>query len=60
MLLSWLRGRQEARRLAQADAEGGEAYGEARLRERDVVLPDGTTSAGRTRRIGAASRACRR
>ncbi len=27
---------------------GGEAYGEARRRERDVVLPDGTTHSGRT------------
>ena len=27
---------------------GAEAYGEARQRERDVVLPDGTTHAGRT------------
>ena len=41
-------------RLAQADAEalirdhGADAYGEARWRERDVVLPDGTTHAGRT------------
>jgi hypothetical protein len=37
---------------AQADAEtlfrdyGGEAYREARPRERDTVLPDGTTFAG--------------
>jgi|SRR5208282_2557833 len=50
----WLRGRQQAERLAQADAEAlirdhdAEAYGEARRRERDVVLPDGTTHAGRT------------
>jgi hypothetical protein len=54
MMLRWLRRRQEGRRLAQADAEalirdhGGEAYGEARRRERDVILPDGTTHAGRT------------
>ena len=40
--------------LAQADAEalirdhGAEAYSEARRRERDVILPDGTTHAGRT------------
>ena len=40
--------------MAQADAEalirdhGGEAYSEARQRERDVILPDGTTHAGRT------------
>jgi hypothetical protein len=54
-MLRWLRRRQEARRLAQADAEalmirdhGAEAYGEARQRERDVILPDGTTHAGRT------------
>ena len=53
-MLQWLRRRQEARRLAQVDAEalirdhGGEAYGEARQRERDVILPDGTTHAGRT------------
>jgi hypothetical protein len=44
-MLQWLRRRQEARRLAQADAEalkirdhGAEAYGEARERERDVIL----------------------
>ena len=53
-MLQWLRRRQAAERLAQADAEalirdhGGEAYGEARQRERDVVLLDGTTHAGRT------------
>jgi hypothetical protein len=53
-MLQWLRRRQAARRLAQADAEalirdhGAEAYGEARQRERDVILPDGTTHAGRT------------
>jgi hypothetical protein len=47
-LRMWLRSRQLAARLAQADAEalirdlGGEAYYEARRRERDVVLPDGT------------------
>src|SRR5208283_4800412 len=46
--------RQQAERLAQADAEalirdhGDEAYSEARQRERDVILPDGTTHAGRT------------
>ena len=40
--------------LAQVDAEalirdhGAEAYSEARQRERDVILPDGTTHAGRT------------
>ena len=27
---------------------GAEAYSEARQRERDVILPDGTTHAGRT------------
>ena len=53
MMLQWLRGRQQARWLAQADAEalnvnGAKAYGEARERERDMVLPDGTTHAGRT------------
>ena len=48
------RRRQEARRLAQVDAEalirgqGGEADEEARQREHDVILPDGTTHAGRT------------
>ena len=60
-MLSWLRNRrervkrrQQAERLAQADAEalirdhGDEAYSEARQRERDVILPDGTTHAGRT------------
>ena len=60
-MLSWLRNRREraerrrqAERLAQADAEalirdhGAEAYGEARQRERDVILADGTTHAGRT------------
>jgi hypothetical protein len=53
-MLQWLRRRQAARRLAQADAEalirdhGAEGYGEARQRERDVILPDGTTHAGRT------------
>ncbi len=53
MMLQWVRRRQEARRLAQADAEalvrghGADAYAEARWRERDVILPDGTTHAGR-------------
>ena len=56
MILQWLRRRQEARRLAQADAEalirdyGAAAYREARERERDVILQDGTTHAGRTGR----------
>src|SRR5271166_5336853 len=53
-LLQWLRRRRQTERRAQADAEalirdhGGEAYSEARQRERDVILPDGTTHAGRT------------
>jgi hypothetical protein len=53
-MLRWFRRRQEAHRLAQADAEalirdhGAEAYREARERERDVILTDGTTHAGRT------------
>ena len=53
-MLRWHRRRQDACRLPQADAEalirdhGAEAYGEARQRERDVILPDGTTHAGRT------------
>jgi len=54
-MLRWIHRRQDARRLAQADAEasflrdhGAEAYGEARQRERDVVLPSGATHAGRT------------
>ncbi len=52
-------------RQAQADAEAlirdhdAEAYGEARERERDVVLPDGTTHAGRTPGALAVSRAHR-
>ena len=50
-MLRWLRRRQGWRK---ADAEalirdhGAEAYGEARQRERDVILPDGTTHAGQT------------
>ena len=55
MMRHWLRRRQEAYRLALADAEarsirdhGAKAYREARQRERDVILPDGTTHAGRT------------
>jgi hypothetical protein len=53
-MLQRLRRRQDARRVAQADAEalirdhGAEAYREARQCERDVVLPDGTTHADRT------------
>ena len=52
--VQWLRHRRAAERLAQADAwalirdHGGYAYGEARARECDVVLPNGTTHAGRT------------
>ena len=54
MMLRCLRRRQETCRLAQADAETlirdhhAEAYAEARRRECNVVLPDGTTHAGRT------------
>ncbi len=53
-MLRWLRRRRQAERLEQADAEvlikdhGVEAYVEAWERERDVILPDGTTHAGRT------------
>jgi hypothetical protein len=53
-MLQWFRRRRQAERLAQADAEalirdhGAEAYGQARWRERDVILPDGSTHAGRT------------
>ena len=53
-MILWLRRRWEAARLANADAEalirdhGGAAYWEARRRERDVILPDGTTHQGRT------------
>ena len=53
-IVLWFRRRREAARLAIADAEalirdhGGAAYWEARRRERDVVLPDGTTHQGRT------------
>ena len=53
-MLQCFQRRRQAERLAQADAEalirdqGGEAYGEARQRQRDMVLPDGTTQAGRT------------
>jgi 1-acyl-sn-glycerol-3-phosphate acyltransferase len=54
MMLRWLRRRQDGGRLAQTDAEalirdyGAEACRKARERERDVILPDGTTHAGRT------------
>ena len=53
-MLRSLRRRRQAEWLAHADAEalvrdhGAEAYREARERERDVILPDGTTHAGRT------------
>ena len=53
-MFQWLRRRREARRLANADANalirdhGPQAYLEARRRERDVILPDGTTHQGRT------------
>jgi|SRR5271163_1663123 len=53
-MLTSFRRRRLAARPAQADADalidghGAEAYSEARRRERDVVLPDGTTHAGRT------------
>ena len=53
-MLRWFRHCLEAERLAQADAEalfrdhGGGAYEEARRRQRDVILPDGTTHAGQT------------
>ena len=49
----WFRRRREATRLVDADAEalirdhGDEAYWEARRREHDVILPDGTTRHGR-------------
>jgi hypothetical protein len=51
-IVLWFRRRREAARLANADAEtlirdhGGAAYWEARRRERDVILPDGTTHQG--------------
>ena len=53
-IVLWVRRRREAARLVNADAEalirdhGGAAYWEARRRERDVILPDGTTHRGRT------------
>ena len=37
-----------SRRRGPGRDHGGEAYGEARQRERDVILPDGTTHGGRT------------
>ena len=55
MIIPWLHRRREAARLEKADAEalirdhGGAAYWEARRRERDAILPDGTTHQGRTR-----------
>jgi hypothetical protein len=53
VIVEWFRRRRETAQLVQADAEalirdhGQEAYAEARRRERDVVLPDGTTHQGR-------------
>ena len=52
-IVLWFRRRREAARLVNADAEapihhGGSAYWEARRRERDVILPDGTTHQGHT------------
>ena len=53
-IVLWFRRRREGARLVNAAAEalirdhGGAAYREARRRERDVVLPDGTTHQGRT------------
>jgi hypothetical protein len=53
-IVLWFRRRREAALLVGADAEalirdhGGAAYWEARRRERDVILPDGTTHHGRT------------
>ena len=61
-MLQWLRRRRQAARLAQSDAEalirdhGAEAYSEARHRERDVVLSDGTTMADGRLRTGGVSR----
>jgi hypothetical protein len=63
-MLQWLRHREKARRLVQADAEalpplrdhGTEAYGEARQRERDMVLPTGRFTLGGASRFRRASR----
>lgn len=62
-ILQWLRRHQDARRLAKVDAAAHVSaitvptLWEAPQRERDVVLPDGITHAGRT---PAHSRAHRR
>lgn len=54
------------RTAAQADVEalirdhGGGAYGEARRRQRDVVLPDGTTQQAGRPRTGGELRSSRR
>jgi hypothetical protein len=61
-IVLWFRRRREAARLVNADAEalirdhGGAAYWEARRRERDVILPDGTTHQGAHPLTGGASR----
>ncbi len=52
MILRWLRRGKDVRRLVQADAEAlirdyADAYGEARERECDAILPDGTSHADR-------------
>jgi hypothetical protein len=53
-VLTWVQRRQQAEKLAQSDAEtlirdfGAGAYWEAREREHDVILPDGTIHTGRT------------
>ena len=49
-MLRRLRRRQDAHRPAQANAEAlvRDHGAEAHRRERDVILPDGTTHAGRT------------
>jgi predicted RNase H-like nuclease len=54
MKLRWLRSDNEDERLAEAAADAlvrdqnAAAYWEARRRERDVILGDGTTHQGRT------------
>jgi hypothetical protein len=53
MVLRWLQRHHAAHRLVLTDAEelvrdhGAEAYRGARRRERGIILPDGTTHAGR-------------
>jgi hypothetical protein len=53
-IVLWFRRRREAARQVNADAEalirdhGRAAYWEARRRERDVILPDGTANQGHT------------